>query len=139
MTENMTTEILIDTDKTKLNIEFIASFISQTYWAKGRTISEMQTCIDNSLNFGVYLNGTQIGYGRVVTDFVQFAYLMDVFIIEEQRGKEYSKILMKYIMNYPKLEKVKVWRLATTDAHKLYEQFGFKPLANPEKMMELKK
>lgn len=135
----MITEILIDTDNSKLNVEFITSFISETYWAKGRTIDNMQTCIDNSLNFGVYLNENQIGYGRIVTDYVQFAYVMDVFIIEEHRGNGYSKILMNYIMNYPKLENVKVWRLATADAHKLYEQFGFKPLANPEKIMELKK
>lgn len=135
----MITEIFIDTDKTKLNLEFITSFISETYWARGRTIANMQTCIDNSLNFGVYLNDTQIGYGRIVTDYVQFAYIMDVFIIEEHRGNGYSKILMNYIMNYPKLKNVKVWRLATTDAHKLYEQFGFKQLENPEKLMELKK
>ena len=135
----MITEIFINTDKTKLSLKFITSFISETYWAKGRTIANMQTCIDNSLNFGAYLNDTQIGYGRIVTDYVQFAYIMDVFIVEEHRGNGYSKILMNYIMNYPKLKNVKVWRLATNDAHKLYEKFGFKPLANPEKLIELKK
>lgn len=135
----MTSDIEIDTTKNRLNVEIIHSFITNTYWAKGRTIEAIQTCIDNSLNFGVYLSNIQIGYGRVVTDYVQFAYLMDIFIIEEHRGKGYSKILMKYIMNHPKLKDIKVWRLATTDAHKLYEQFGFKALANPEKMMELKR
>jgi GNAT superfamily N-acetyltransferase len=135
----MIKEILIDTDKAKLDAELITAFISQTYWAKGRTISEMQTCIDNSLNFGVYLNNQQIGFGRVVTDYIQFAYIMDIFILEEHRGNGYSKILMNQIMNFQQLEKVKVWRLATNYAHKLYEQFGFTQLANPEKMMELKK
>lgn len=134
----MNTSIIIDTDKTKLNVAFINAFISNTYWAKGRTVENMQTCIDNSLNFGVYLNNTQIGYGRIVTDYVQFAYIMDVFIIETHRRNGYSKILINYMINYEDLKNVKVWRLATIDAHKLYEKFGFKPLANPEKMMELK-
>ncbi len=135
----MTTEITIDTDKTKLNVSFITAFISNSYWAEGRTMEEMQTCIDNSLNFGVYLNSEPIGYGRIVTDHVQFAYIMDLFIIEEQRGNGYSKILMEYILNYSAAKNVKVWRLATSNAHKLYEKFGFKGLSNPEKMMELKK
>ena len=135
----MRSDIEIDTTKNRLNVEFIHSFITNTYWAKGRTIEAIQTCIDNSLNFGVYLSNIQIGYGRVVTDYVQFAYLMDIFIIEEHRRKGYSKTLMSYIMNYTELQKVKVWRLATSDAHKLYEQFGFTALSNPEKLMELKK
>jgi GNAT superfamily N-acetyltransferase len=132
----MTTEILIDTDKTKLNLEFITGFISNTYWATGRSKDDMQTCIDHSINFGVYLQDEQIGYARLVTDNVQFAYLMDVFIIEEHRGRGYAKQLMEYILNYPPIEQVKIWRLATTDAAKLYAQFGFTPLAHPEKMME---
>jgi GNAT superfamily N-acetyltransferase len=132
----MNSDIVIDTDKNKLDVEFITSFISQTYWAKGRTIETMRTCIDNSLNFGVYLNKQQIGFARIVSDFGQFAYLMDVFIIEVHRNKGYSKILMDYIMNFEKLKNVKVWRLATSDAHWLYEKYGFKTLANPEKIME---
>jgi GNAT superfamily N-acetyltransferase len=131
-------EIVIDTNKTRLNIEFITSFIAETYWAKGRSISNMQTCIDNSLNFGVYMGDEQIGYARLVTDYIQFAYLMDVFIAQEHRGKGYSKILMAYIMQYPLVKDVKIWRLATNDAHQLYAQFGFKHLANPENMMECK-
>jgi len=133
----MSNDITISTNKGQLNVEFINSFISQTYWAKDRTIETMQICIENSLNFGIYLNNNQIGYGRVVTDFAQFAYLMDIFIIDEYRKKGYSKLLMDYIINYDKLENVKVWRLATSDAHYLYEKYGFKHLANPEKLMEL--
>ncbi|MFM2387901.1 MAG: hypothetical protein RL660_2658 [Bacteroidota bacterium] len=135
----MNNSIIIDTDKAKLDLAFIADFITTTYWAKGRSKEEMQTCIDNSLNFGMYLNDVQIGYARVVTDYVQFAYLMDVFVIEAHRGNGYSKVLMQYIMQYSSLQKVRVWRLATTDAAKLYEQFGFTALANPEKMMEFKR
>ena len=133
----MSNDITISTNKSQLNVEFINSFISQTYWAKDRTIETMQICIENSLNFGIYLYNIQIGYGRVVTDFAQFAYLMDIFIIEEQRKKGYSKLLMDYIITYDKLKNLKVWRLATSDAHYLYEKYGFKQLANPEKLMDL--
>jgi len=129
-------EIEISTDPNRLNIEFIAEFISESYWAKGRTSGNMQTCIDNSLNFGVYLADKQIGFARVVSDFGHFAYIMDLFIHESFRGKAYSKKLMGYIMEYDKLQNIKIWRLATADAHGLYRQFGFKPLAQPENLME---
>jgi len=132
-------DIEINTDKNKLDLHFINEFISNSYWAKDRTIETMQTCIDNSLNFGVYLQDRQIGYARIVTDYGQFAYLMDLFIEEKHRGKGYSKKLMKYIMEFDKLKNVKVWRLATSDAHGLYKKFGFNALAKPEKLMELTK
>ena len=129
--------LIITSDKEKLDLEFITGFISQSYWAKDRTLEMMQKCIDNSMNFGVFLDGRQIGYARVVTDYVQFAYLMDVFIDKTHQGKGYSKILMAHILETELLKAVKVWRLATSDAHELYRKFGFKELANPEKLMEL--
>ena len=135
----METDIVISSEKMKLNVDFIYTFISKSYWAKGRTLETMQTCIDNSLNFGVYLDDQQIGYARIATDFGQFAYIMDLFISENYRGKGYSKKLMKAIMNSEKLKTINVWLLATHDAHKLYEQFGFKAIDAPEKLMEFLK
>lgn len=129
-------DITIDTDISKLNVPFIHNFISNSYWAKDRTIDEMKTCINNSLNFGVFLKNKQIGYARIVTDYVQFAYIMDVFIDENFRNKGYSKKLIEFILNSDALRNVKTWRLATADAHKLYEKFGFKLIAKPENMME---
>jgi GNAT superfamily N-acetyltransferase len=128
--------IAISTDRDKLDVSFIHNFLKETYWAKGRTIEDVKTTIDTSFCFGVFLSNKQIGFARLVTDYVVFAYLMDVFIIDEHRGKGYSNLLMKAIMNEPKLNQVKIWRLATSDAHFLYEKFGFKALAHPEKMME---
>jgi GNAT superfamily N-acetyltransferase len=119
-----------------LDINLIHAFISNTYWAKGRSLEQVQTCIDNSLNFGIYLNNQQIGYARVVTDYVAFAYLLDVFIIEQYQKQGYSTQLMEFILNLPELKSIKVWRLATTDAHYLYQKFGFTALKSPEKMME---
>jgi GNAT superfamily N-acetyltransferase len=128
--------ITVSTDKNKLDVPFIQYFLKDIYWAAGRTMEEVQITIDNSFCFGIYLNDKQIGFARVITDYVVFAYLMDVFITEEHRGKGYSSILISIMMNEPKLKEVKIWRLATTDAHFLYEKFGFKTLAHPEKMME---
>ncbi len=129
--------LIITSDKNKLDLEYITEFISHSYWAKDRSLENMHTCVDNSLNFGVFLDEQQIGYARVVTDYFQFAYLMDVFIDEKYRGKGYSKVLMKHILECDSLKDVKVWRLATADAHELYKQFGFTELSKPENMMEL--
>jgi GNAT superfamily N-acetyltransferase len=128
--------IIISTDKTKLNIPFIQDFLKDIYWAAGRTIDEVQITIDSSVCFGIYLNDVQIGFARVITDYVVFAYVMDVFIAEEHRGKGYSSILIDAMIKEPVLKEIKIWRLATSDAHFLYEKFGFKALAHPEKMME---
>lgn len=131
--------IEISTESEKLDLQFISNYIADSYWAKGRTQEEMKICIDNSLNFGIYKSGKQIGYARIVTDYVQFAYLMDLFVHESYQRKGYAKQLMKFILDYQQLSLVKVWRLATSDAHALYSQFGFTPLTHPEKMMEFLK
>lgn len=128
--------ISISTDKSKLNVPFIQNFLKDIYWAAGRTMEEVQTTIDASVCFGIYLDDVQIGFARVITDYVVFAYVMDVFIDENHRGKGYSSILIEAMLNEPQLDQVKIWRLATSDAHFLYEKFGFKLLAHPEKMME---
>lgn len=129
-------ELIISTDVLKLDVPFIHNFLTSSYWAKGRTLEDVELCIRHSLNFGMYLDGRQIGYARVVTDYFQLAYLMDVFVVEEQRGKGYSRQLMQAILEENPLVNMKVWRLATTDAHGLYEKFGFKPLSDPDRFME---
>lgn len=128
--------IIVSSDKTKLNVPFIQHFLKDIYWTAGRTIEEVQTTIDSSFCFGIYLNDEQIGFARVITDYVVFAYIMDVFIDEAHRGKGYSSIIIEAMMKEPKLQQVKIWRLATRDAHFVYEKFGFKLLAHPERMME---
>ena len=128
--------ITISADKSKLNVPFIHNFLKDIYWTAGRTMEEVQITIDASFCFGIYLNDEQIGFCRIITDYVVFAYVMDVFIDEKFRGKGYSSILIEVMLTEPKLQQVKIWRLATSDAHFLYEKFGFKLLAHPEKMME---
>ena len=128
--------ITVSTDKSKLDIAFIQHFLKDIYWAAGRTIDEVQTSIEHSFCFGIYLDDKQIGFARVITDYVVFAYLMDVFIVEEHRGKGYSSLLIENMMTEPVLRNIKIWRLATKDAHFLYRKFGFNELANPDKLME---
>ena len=128
--------IEISTDKNRLDIDVIHSFLTNSYWAKGRTKEAVIKSIKSSFNFGMYLDGKQIGFARAVTDFTIYVYLMDVFIVPEARGKGYSKQLMKTILEEPKLQDCRDWTLKTKDAHGLYEQFGFKRAQNPEKIME---
>lgn len=130
-------EIEITTDRNRLDVDFVNGFISNAHWAVGRTKETMQMCMDNSINFGVYFQNKPVGYARVVTDRGIFAYIMDLFIDEKHRGKGYSKELMKFILEFEELKRVQVWRLSTSDAHKLYKKFGFKAVAKPEDYMEL--
>lgn len=125
----------ISTDKRKLDINLIHSFLSNSYWAKGINLEEVKKRIKNSLCFGIYTDKKQIGFARVITDYVTIAYLADVFIIAEYRKRGLSKELVKFILSNDKLKRIKSWMLATNDAHNLYSKFGFKQLENPEKYM----
>jgi GNAT superfamily N-acetyltransferase len=100
-------EIIISDDKTKLDIGIIFKFLTSSYWAKGRTLDEVQESIRHSDCFGVYLHDQQIGFARILTDRITFAYLMDVFILEEYRGKGYSKLLLNRIFEDEKYKQVK--------------------------------
>ncbi|MCL5126834.1 MULTISPECIES: GNAT family N-acetyltransferase [unclassified Algibacter] len=128
--------IEISTDKSKLQIDVVHHFITNAYWAKGRTVAEVKKTIEHCFCFGVYLDDKQIGFARIATDYTVFAYLMDVFILKEHRGKGYSKELIEFIHEAEELKSCKVWMLKTADAHGLYKQFGYTALRNPEKVME---
>ncbi len=134
---NADSEIEIDTDRSRLDTRFIHEFlVNEAYWAKDRTMEQTAAAIDNSICFGVYDGQTQVGFARVVSDKATFAYVGDVFIIEEFRGRGLSKLLMEAILSHPELQNLRRWILATRDAHGLYEQFGFSPLRHPERWME---
>jgi GNAT superfamily N-acetyltransferase len=132
-------ELLITSDKSKLHLGLIHKFLSAAYWSKGRSTKIIDKSIENSLCFGVYYKNKQLGFARVVTDYSIFAYLADVFIIEEFQGQGVGKKLIQTILEYPALKDVKRWMLATTDAHKFYSRFGFNNLDQPEKFMEMKR
>jgi GNAT superfamily N-acetyltransferase len=127
----------VSTDQSRLDIPLIYRFLSeQSTWAVGITRPVVERAIENSLCFGGYVDGRQIAFARVVTDFATFGNLVDVFVVPEYRGRGYGKLLMRSVMEHPSLQKLRRFTLATTDAHGLYERFGFTPLQRPDTAME---
>jgi len=129
-------EYSISTDKTKLNVEAIHDYLChKSYWAKGRSLERVKKSIENSICFGLYdSNNNMLGFARVITDYVVFAYLMDLFIFEAHQGNGLGTKLVKHIVEQPELQ-VRLWFLGTSDAHGLYQKFGFSGLDNPDRFM----
>lgn len=128
-------EYTISTDKSKIDIDFVHGFLTQSYWSPGILMKTVKKAVEGSLCFGVYYNNTQIGFARMITDIATFAYLADVFIDENYRGKGLGKWLIKVILAHPDLQGLRRIMLATKDAHSLYAQFGFVPFTTPERWM----
>ncbi len=127
----------ISTDPLLLDIPKIHEYLAQSYWAQKIPISIVEVSIKNSLCFGIYLDGNQVGFGRVISDFATFAYLADVFVLAPHRGKGLSKWLIATIKDHPKLQYLRRFMLGTKDAHGLYTQFGFEPLKDPTVVMAI--
>ena len=128
----------VSSDLDEMDLSTIHSYISRSYWAKNIPLNTMEKAIKNSLCFGVFTDsGEQVAFARMVTDTATFAYLADVFVLEEHRGNGISKWLIKTILAHPNLQGIRRMALATSDAHQLYEKFGFKKLSSPESFMEL--
>lgn len=126
----------INTDKSKLDVNTIHKFLTNSYWAAGRSREAVEKTIESSFCFGVYYKNNQVGFARVITDYLVIAYLADVFILEPYRGIGLGKKLVETIISYPEFQQIKRWLLATRDAQSLYSQFGFNNLSQPEKYME---
>jgi len=119
-------DYLISTDPSLLEVDVIYNYLSgESYWAKNIPRDVVEKSIANSLCFGIYHYNEQIGFARLITDRATFAYLADVFIISEYRGKGLSKWLIQVIHAHPELQGLRRWVLGTRDAHGLYEQFGW--------------
>lgn len=130
-------QFTITTEKEKFDVEFIHSFLTRSYWAEGISKEVIKRSIDGALCFGLFENDKQIGFARTITDKATFAYLADVFIIEEYRGRGLSKWLMEVLMSHPSLQGLRRMMLATKDAHGLYEKFGFTALNNVDRWMQI--
>jgi GNAT superfamily N-acetyltransferase len=130
--------LLFSTDPARLDIDAIHGFLSRdSYWVPGIHRELVERSIANSLCFGVYDDSPrQLGFARVVTDGVGFAYLCDVFVVAEARGRGISKRLIAFVLGHPDLQRVRRFMLATRDAHALYAQHGFAQLAHPEHFMD---
>jgi GNAT superfamily N-acetyltransferase len=128
----------ITTEKSRLDVDMIHRFLSdESYWAKDIPRDLVDRSIQNSLCFGAFDDHRQIGFARVITDYATFAYIGDVFVLDPYRGRGVSRQLMQAIREHPQLQGLRRWHLLTRDAHRLYEQFGFQPLATPEWHMEI--
>ena len=137
MNESPLDDYVISTDKSRLDRALVQDFLSRSYWAKGIPREVVDQSIENSLCFGLYQGEKQVGFARVITDFATFAYLADVFVVKGSRGEGLGVRLMKVIMEHPRLQNLRRLMLATRDAHGLYAKFGWRPLGNPERIMEI--
>ncbi|HLA74882.1 MAG TPA: GNAT family N-acetyltransferase [Gammaproteobacteria bacterium] len=127
----------ITCNRAEADVALITGFLSSSsYWAKDISLDIVQRSIDNSLNFILLKGNRQVGFARVVTDYATVAYLSDVFILPAYRGNGLGKWLIECVVSHPRLQGFRRWLLATLDAHKLYEPYGFSALSHPEWFME---
>jgi GNAT superfamily N-acetyltransferase len=127
----------VSTDVSRLDVPMIYRFLSeQSTWAVGISRALVERAIENSLCFGGYVDGRQVAFARVISDYATFANMDDVFVIPEYRGRGYGKQLVGEVMRHPSLQKLRRFTLATRDAHSLYERFGFTAPQLPDTLME---
>jgi N-acetylglutamate synthase-like GNAT family acetyltransferase len=135
--ESQMGNLTLSTDPRRLDIDEICRFLAQAYWADTRSRKTIERSLNNSLVFTVHDVERQVAMARVVTDFATFAWVCDVFVHPDYRGRGISKWMMKEILNHPDVQGLRRWILASSDARGLYSQFGFSQLQYPERWMEL--
>lgn len=129
-------EYWLSSDLGQMDVDAIHGYLSRVYWSEGIPREVVERSMQNSLCFGVFCGTEQVGFARVITDFATFAYVADVFVVEQHRGRGLATWLMQFMMQHPRLQGLRRWALATRDAHGLYEKVGFKQL-NPDRWMEI--
>ena len=130
-------ELRVSTDVADLDVDLIHRVLStQTYWAKGIPRVLVERSIANSLCFGGFVDDAQIAFARVISDYATFANLVDVFVLPKHRGRGHGKALMAAVFAHPRLQGLRRFMLATSDAHGLYAHFGFTAPAHPQTLME---
>ena len=137
MTEWERGEFTISTDPSRIDLDVVHGYLSTSYWAAEIPRELVARSIAHSLAFGIYQGAVQVGFSRVITDRATFAYLADVFVLEEFRGRGLARWMMEVIVAHPELQGLRRWMLATRDAHGLYRQHGFEPVANPGALMQI--
>lgn len=129
-------DYVVSTDAARLDRGIVHEFLTTSYWSPGIPRGIIDQAIQHSLNFGLYHEGQQIGFARVITDHATFAYVCDVFVLEAFRGRGLGTWLMEIVIAHPDLQGLRLWILATRDAHGLYRKVGFTTLSQPGRLME---
>jgi len=127
----------VSTRQSTFDVRLIHDFLRNSYWAKNIPRAVVERSIRNSLCFGVFCKGRQVGFGRVITDRATFAYIADVFIVPEHRGLGAAQLMLRAMLNHRQLQGLRRWMLATLDAHGLYKKFGFQPITHAERYMTI--
>jgi GNAT superfamily N-acetyltransferase len=127
----------ITTDVASMDLDAIHAYLTRSYWSEGISKELVARAMAGSLCFGLLDGGRQIGFARVITDGATYAYLCDVFVLEEYQGRGLGTWMMRELMSHPALQGLRRFGLVTRDAHGLYEKLGFAPLANPSGHMEI--
>lgn len=127
----------ISTDPLAMDLDAVHAFLARSYWARDVPQEVVARAIRGSLCFGLFHEGDQVGFARAVTDRATFAYMADVYVLEEHRGRGLGKWLIEVMLAHPDLQGLRRFMLGTRDAHGLYSQLGFAPLARPEIFMEI--
>lgn len=127
----------MSTDRERIDVAATHAFLNRSYWAEGISMELVKRSIENSLCFALFDGDRQVGFARVVTDRATFAYLCDVYVIEDHRGRGLGKWLLEQVSAHPDLQGLRRFVLVTKDAHPLYARLGFQPLANPAGFMEI--
>jgi GNAT superfamily N-acetyltransferase len=135
--ESRRCDYLISTDPARLDVTAIHAYLTRSYWCPGIPRDVVERSVRHSLCFGLYHGAAQVGLARVITDQATYAYLCDVYILEEHRGHGLGKWLIETVLSHPSLQGLRRFMLATRDAHGLYQQFGFREVAEPQRHMEL--
>jgi N-acetylglutamate synthase-like GNAT family acetyltransferase len=124
-------------DPAKIDAGVVSTFLASSYWAKGIPEQTVAKSLANSLCFALLDGDQQVGFAKVISDRATIAYLNDVFVLPEYRGRGLAKWMMECVLSHPELQGLRRWVLATRDAHGFYKQFGFTALSKPEVFMEL--
>ena len=127
----------ISTDPARMDLDAIHAYLSQSYWAEGVPRAIVERSLLGSLTFGLFHDSSQVGLARVVTDRATFAYLCDVYVLEDHQGRGLGRWLIETVMAHPDLQGLRRFSLVTRDAQDLYSKFGFGALASPDRHMEL--
>lgn len=128
---------LVSDDPGRLDLDVIHRALSSSYWAEHIPRELVRRSVEGSLCFGLYDGERQLGLARVITDRATFAYLCDVFVVAEARGRGLGKFLLECVHAHPDLQGLRRWQLVTRDAHGLYRHFGWQAAAEPERHMEI--